>query len=488
MAGLLSKIAGSVVSSAAKAAASAAAKASGSRKSGTSGGSAGSASAGGVASVYDRQLLSGEDLAAIQRYSAAAKSASAAGDQAAVKSAHAGAEAIRAKYGYSGGQLGDAYIPLETQTPAVETYRIPKADTSGMRETLQQQTQAAAEQQAAGVDYATSRSIRQLQQAQETAEEQLQTMRDQISLEERQALDNQALYAEARGDRGGIGQAQYGAVENTAARNRLAVNRQQVKLAADTQRQMAELRAQGEFEKADALLSLSQSYLSQLMALERWAAEYNLSAAEFNADLAQWEQTFHLKTGELLGTYQGRPTLEAQKQQDSVNQTLQKTLAEAGTALLKAGILPSPAQLSAMGVTAAEARAYLSRQQAERTVAKSGANNPSSAGKQDYEALFAAAKNSPDARSYIANNYRRYGFSVSTGLWDAYQTWQSKRKDSGRASVDFDEDEGIFTWNGGRYADLRKLLTAMKEAELTAAEKAALEEKFARWGYEIALP
>ncbi len=51
-----------------------------------------------------------------------------------------------------------------------------------------------------------------------------QTQRDQIEGETLNALDNSALYAETRGDRGGIGQAQYNTIQATAAQNRQAVN------------------------------------------------------------------------------------------------------------------------------------------------------------------------------------------------------------------------------------------------------------------------
>ena len=54
------------------------------------------------------------------------------------------------------------------------------------------------------------------------------------------------------------------------------------------------LRAKGEFEKADKLLELTQSHLSELMTLKRWAEETNMSADEFNAKLAQWEADFAL--------------------------------------------------------------------------------------------------------------------------------------------------------------------------------------------------
>ena len=43
---------------------------------------------------------------------------------------------------------------------------------------------------------------------------------------------------------------------------------------------------------------------------------------------------------------------------------------------------------------------------------------------QDYDGLMTAARSAPDAKSFIANNYKKYGFTSSTGLYDYYnKTW-----------------------------------------------------------------
>ena len=205
-------------------------------------------------------------------------------------------------------------------------------------------------------DYAAGQAVSELERAEEDAATKFQTQRNRISAEELRALDDQALYAEARGDRGGIGQAQYGAVRNTAAVNRMAVDREQTKLSTDTARQIADLRAKGEFEKADKLLELTQSHLSELMTLKRWAEETNMSADEFNAKLAQWEADFalaakkyrtdtELAAGKLTGTLSdGTLTLEGLEAH-------REQLVKAGEAMMAAGLVPTEAQLEAMGWT-----------------------------------------------------------------------------------------------------------------------------------------
>lgn len=307
-------------------------------------------------------------------------------------------------------------------------------DQSGMRDYLNQWYQSAQQQQQSAIDYATNQGILDLRRAQQDAEAQFQTQRNQIAIDEAKTKDNQALYAEARGDKGGIGAAQYDAIMNTAAQNRLQVNSAQTKLATDTSRQIADLRAQGEYEKADALLTLSQQYLSQLMSLEQWAAEYNLSVAQFNASLQQWQAEFDMKVADLLGSYNGQKTLSAkqfefnqQQYQDSLKADQEKKLASAGEILLAAGIPPSPSQLAAMGMTRDEADAYILAQKvAAAAKGKSGSRSTGSGGgamtSMDYDGLFKAARDSGNPQSFIANNYKKYGFKSQTGLYNEYKT------------------------------------------------------------------
>ena len=222
---------------------------------------------------------------------------------------------------------------------------------SGLLGDWRSAAQAQAERQ---IDYATAQGVAALERAREDAAAQYQTQRDQAAKYGRNAMDNAALYAELRGDRGGIGLAQYNAVQNAAEENRLAVDAAQIKMATDTDRQIEDLRTQGEFAKANQVLEISQAYLQQLVSLEQWAAEYNLSAAKFQETVRQWENEFALSVGQVTGSYQGQTTMAAKKYSDSL-------LAESGSALLSAGVMPNGEQLAAMGLTQAQARSLLGR-------------------------------------------------------------------------------------------------------------------------------
>ena len=54
-----------------------------------------------------------------------------------------------------------------------------------------------------------------------------------------------------------------------------------------------------------------------------------------------------------------------------------------------------------------------------------------------------------------------------------------------RTWLDYDEDEGIFTWNRSSYGSMEDVLDAMEDANLTAAEKNALKKKFAMYGMDL---
>ena len=205
-------------------------------------------------------------------------------------------------------------------------------------------------------DYAVASGITELNRNLEDAKGMYQVQRNQVDADEARALDNQVLYAEARGDRGGIGKSQYGAIQNTAAGNRQAVNAAEVKLTTDTNRQIADLRAKGEFEKADKVLEISNKYLTELQNLEKWAKEQNVGVQEFNAKLSEWQNEYALDVGKYLTDTE----LEAAKLTGvfpngattaDYRNDVNKRYADAAKALISAGIVPTEEQLDAMGWT-----------------------------------------------------------------------------------------------------------------------------------------
>ena len=282
-------------------------------------------------------------------------------------------------------------LPELPETPELE--RLPETDISQEREQLEAMSEAALAQAQGDIDRAVEEGVQALQRAEEDAQPGFQTMRDQIDSAERMALDEQALYAEMRGDRGGVGQAQYASVQNTAAVNRRQVAAEQQRLATETARQIEELRRQGEFRKADAVLTLRQKQLTELMELERWAKEQNLSIAEFNTELARWEAEYawqlsrfgietELSLAQLSGTMpDGSPTLAARQAERS-------RLAEAAKTLLELGLTLTDEQLEALGWTEGQYEDYVTQREQQAAAAAAQGAQTQETGDGIPEQLF----------------------------------------------------------------------------------------------------
>lgn len=393
---------------------------------------------------------------------------------------------------------------------------------SAMIEQLNSWREAAAQQSTLKRDYAVERGVNELQRALEDAQVQFQTQRDQVSKDERKGLDNSALYAEARGDRGGIGQEQYNLIQSSAAQNRLAVSQAQTKLSTDTARQIADLRAQGEFSKADDLLSLAQTYLSQLTQLQQWGADYSLDFASFQESIRQWEAEYELQKAALMGTLNGAPTLDMQKYQTSKQQwqdefnwnkyTWQNEFdqsnkrwqsefdqsnnqwqsefgqsqtqwnAQLGKSLMSAGIMPSETQLQAMGITKAQATQYISALNA------ASSNNSGSGGGSGTKTTSGntgstgSKTSSTGSKTDGTNASPTAGTSKSDSAGKVIPQFNgngSGTSSSALTSLTCHPDEGVIVWNGRTYSSVADWMADVKtNPNLTPAQAEILRAKY----------
>ena len=199
----------------------------------------------------DEDLLSGTGYGLIQAFKAEwdrlnelAKEAEAAGNRELAAQyrqqrdlQNTYANQIRAGAGYYGGTDGSMYIPLgqlgaaqgqqsgtvQGQSGTQQGAQSGEGTAMQLRELLSAWQEAAQQQANGQIDYATQQAIRELERALEDAQPQFKEQAESVAIDERQAMDNAALYAQLRGDNGGIGQEQYNSIQNTAAQNRLAV-------------------------------------------------------------------------------------------------------------------------------------------------------------------------------------------------------------------------------------------------------------------------
>lgn len=323
--------------------------------------------------------------------------------------------------------------------------------TKDLKAILDQWFETSRDQSNQQVDYATEKGTTALNRALEDAAPQFQTQRNQLAANEARALDNSALYAEARGDRGGIGQAQYNEIQSAALQNRQAINAAQTRLATDTARQIADLRAQGEFEKADNLLKLTQQKLSQLMSLEQWGAQYAMSQEQMRQSLEQWQKEYELNKANVTGFFtDGTPTRAAAE-------SAREASASIASALLQAGIMPNDEQLKALGMTSGQAQSYITAKQLQ-TAAKSSSRRGGGGG---------GGGGTPPSSPPTPSSAKDY----------AVDSKGNARVIPAR-SLSWNQDEGTFVWNGKTYSKVSDLVSSWNSASLSDEDEAVLRRKF----------
>ena len=223
--------------------------------------------------------------------------------------------------------------------------KFPEVNGGSYRDILEQWRQSSIDQQNAQIDYATQLGITEAQRAEADAQPEFDKRLKQLDSDTARAMANSAFYAEARGDRGGIGQSQYNEVQAQALANKQAIQAERTKLATDTARTIADLRAKGEFEKADALLTANQEHLARLFELEQWLVNVGMSKAEFDQAKQQADLQHQLQVANITGEFDGQPTWSARKYD-------QETAAGIVNSLINAGLQPGEDLLKAAGLDA----------------------------------------------------------------------------------------------------------------------------------------
>ena len=149
----------------------------------------------------------------------------------------------------------------------------------------------------------------------------------------------------------------------------------------------------------------------------------------YNQSVREWESEFAQK----LAQYNDSLRLQAQELSG-------ETLADAGDALLKAGILPGDEQLAALGLSREQAQAYLTAQQV------TGGGSGSNWGDWRHELLSAGKVSNTEAVAYLM---QRYGLSrLDAQSWvygkgddTSYSQWVKEQEKlsggSGKATVSY---------------------------------------------------
>lgn len=247
-------------------------------------------------------------------------------------------------------------------------------------------------------------------------------------------------------------------------------------------------------------------------AYDRYLNEYNMSLQDLNAVNTQ-EQLDYAKYLDQLGQFntdrnfafnqylsdfdilqnqlaslQGQDSVDYNRWMDKVglyeqNQAEETDLARAQVdAILSAGGSPSADLVGASGYTNEYVQALQAAYQ-RQLAARSGSGGSSSGSRSgssgggdsaDYDGLFAAALESGHPKSFIANNYKKYGFTSQTGLSDEYEEWALGQEEKAGRPV-----ESSLAMNPDSFRAFGQSIAAQLAA---GGENAALGNIESRWG------
>ena len=241
-------------------------------------------------------------------------------------------------------------------------------------------------------------------------------------------------------------------------------------------------------------------------AYERYLDEYNMKLKDLNA-VNQQEQLDYAKYLDRLGQFntdrgfayqnyaddydrlrsqladvQGQDQIDYARYLDEVSrqQTAQDSIRSQVDAILAAGGSPSANLVSESGYSSEYVKALedaYRKQEAEKAAKKSGSGG---GGTMSLTTAKAMAKEGQFTDT-VLNTLRKAGFT------DDYiaQVYGYTGFGTGRDKLGYDEDEGIFTWNGRRYNSPEALAEDLDRANLTDAEKTTISRRLKASGFNI---
>lgn len=185
-----------------------------------------------------------------------------------------------------------------------------------------------------------------------------------------------------------------------------------------------------------------KDYQMKLSDLEAVNGQEQLDYAKYLDRLGQFNTDRNFAYNSYLGDFDRMQSLlDAYRERDDTGynryldvldqakakQELQRSQIDA---ILQAGGSPSAELVGKSGYESEYVRALENyyKQQAAQQSAKSGGSGGGSSrsggsGGQDYNGLMRDADASGHPQSFIANNYKKYGFTSATGLYNEYQDW-----------------------------------------------------------------
>lgn len=258
------------------------------------------------------------------------------------------------------------------------------------------------------------------------------------------------------------------------------------KLSAGYRSSVDQARAANNADLAQALYSeyvrqinAAQQAQAQALAQQNWERQFAYQQQQDALSQSNWEKQFAY--GQQQDEYDRASALQQllYKYQYEADSAAASSAADWAELLLKNGAMPDAELLAAAGLSSGSAQAmtdaYWRALNLKNTPRTSSGGSKSSGGTTypksgtaggDYEGLFAAAKASGYPKAFIHNNFKNYGFSSSSGLFDGYQDWEAGQGTPAQSGGQSSDSTGY----GIQYAGINQTLYYMKKMGKSKAE------------------
>ena len=426
-------------------------------------------------SVYDQEHFSNDEL----RSAAEVRAAAAAG-KTTWADAHDYVERIRSNYGYSGDSDGSRYIPLEMGgggrgNGGGFSYEAAPTYTSRYQNQIDDLTRQILNREAFSYDPEKDPTYQQYKESYTRNGE--RAMQDTLGQVSARTGGLASSYA------GSAAQQTYdnymGALADKIPElKQLAYSMYQDE--GNTQRanlEMLEALEQGDYAKYADLLAQYNTDRSFDYGVHR----DNISDERYNNE---WNYSV------------GRDQIADKRYEDETayNRETYKDETEYNRALAKAQTLAAGGDFSgykALGYTDQEIAGLKSAYNKAQASARSGGSKRggSSASEDVYAGMYKAGiRSEGDAYAWLLS--AGYNTTQAGKLAGYYADWMKNQGgkgsgSGGKTSLDWDQDEGIFTWNGRSYSSVEQLLNEISQAGLTDSELATLKRKFKLFGFDL---
>lgn len=427
-------------------------------------------------SVYDQEHFSNDEL----RSAAEVRAAAAAG-KTTWADAHDYVERIRSNYGYSGDSDGSRYIPLEMggggrgNGGGGFSYEAAPTYTSRYQSQIDDLTRQILNREAFSYDPEKDPTYQQYKESYTRNGE--RAMQDTLGQVSARTGGLASSYA------GSAAQQTYdnymGALADKIPElKQLAYSMYQDE--GNTQRANLEMLValeQGDYAKYADLLAQYNTDRSFDYGVHR----DNISDERYNNE---WNYSV------------GRDQIADKRYEDETayNRETYKDETEYNRALAKAQTLAAGGDFSgykALGYTDQEIAGLKSAYNKAQASARSGGSKSggSSASEDVYAGMYKAGiRSEGDAYAWLLS--AGYNTTQAGKLAGYYADWMKNQGgkgsgSGGKTSLDWDQDEGIFTWNGRSYSSVEQLLNEISQAGLTDSELATLKRKFKLFGFDL---